>query len=226
MIKLEKVNKTYRCGGAEVKAVQELNLEIRRGEFVSIVGPSGSGKSTLLNIIGCLDRPDSGKYFFDGSDIEGLSDDELAVIRGFKIGFVFQFFNLFPRVSVIRNLMLPMIFAGMGTRKHRIRSAMKMLYEVGVPERAKFAATDISGGEQQKVAIARALMNRPDLLLADEPTGNLDSKSSEKIMSILGELNQRGMTIIMVTHNEELARATRRIVSIHDGRMIGDEAVG
>jgi len=223
MIKLRGVSKIYRCGALEVRALREIDLEIKRGEFVSVIGPSGSGKSTLLHIIGCLDLPSAGEYLFDGNAVKNLSDDELSEMRSRKIGFVFQFFNLFPHSTVLRNLELPMIFAGLGSAKYRMRMAMKALYEVGIPEKARFTPTEISGGEQQKVAIARALINKPALLLADEPTGNLDSKSSEKIISILKELNYWGTTIILVTHDEKIAGQTKRIISLHDGEKIKDE---
>jgi putative ABC transport system ATP-binding protein len=223
MIKLQNLSKIYVSGPLEVVALRDFNLEINKGEFVSIVGPSGSGKSTLLNILGCLDHPTSGGYFFEGMAVEKLSQDELAEIRSLKIGFVFQFFNLFPHMSVLRNLELPMIFAGIGTPKYRMRSAMKMLYEVGLPEKARFSPTELSGGQQQKIGIARALINRPSLLLADEPTGSIDSQSAERVLSILRELNHRGVTIILVTHNEEIARQAKRIVSIYDGKKIKDE---
>lgn len=226
MIKLENISKIYRSGALEVVALRDFNLEISKGEFVSIVGPSGSGKSTLLNILGCLDRPTSGKYYFEGMTVENLSPDELAEIRSRKIGFIFQFFNLFPHVSVLRNIELPMIFAGIGKPKYRMRMAMKMLYEVGLPEKARFSPMEISGGQQQKVAIARALINKPSLLLADEPTGSIDSKSSEKIISFLKELNRRGATIILVTHDEEIAKEAKRIVAIYDGKKVRDERLG
>lgn len=223
MIKTENLGKIYRTGTLKVVALRNINLEIKKGEFVSVMGPSGSGKSTLLHILGCLDRPTSGRYFFEGREVERLSDDELAQIRSSKVGFVFQFFNLFPQVSVLRNLELPMIFAGLGTRKYRMRTAMKYLYEVGLPEKARFTPTEISGGQQQKVAIARALINRPTVLLTDEPTGNLDSKSGELIMSMLQKLNQRGVTILISTHDEKIASYTRRIIHIRDGRIESDE---
>ena len=223
MIKLENITKIYRSGSLEVDALRGINFEIKRGEFVSIIGPSGSGKSTLLHILGCLDRPTSGKYFLEGMSVEKLADDELAEIRGRKIGFVFQFFNLFPHFSVLRNLELPMIFSGIGSPKSRMRLAMKMLYEVGLPEKARFSPTELSGGQQQKIALARALINKPSILLADEPTGNLDSKSSEKMISLLKELHQRGATIILVTHDEKIAAVTKRTLSLYDGKIAKDE---
>jgi putative ABC transport system ATP-binding protein len=209
----------------EVEALRGISFEVKDGEFVSIVGPSGSGKSTLLHILGCLDRPTSGKYFLENMAVEQLSDEELAQIRGRKIGFVFQFFNLFPHVSVLRNLELPMIFAGIGSPKYRMRLAMKMLYEVGLPEKARFSPTELSGGQQQKIAVARALINRPSILLADEPTGNLDSKSSDKVISLLRELSERGATIILVTHDEKIAGVAKRKMSLYDGQIVKDEVL-
>jgi len=223
MIKLENVSKIYRSGRWEVCALNRVKLEMARGEFISIMGPSGSGKSTLLQIVGCLDRPSAGKYFFEGKEVENLSEDELAEIRGQKVGFVFQFFNLSPYLTVLRNLELPLIFGGIGSSKYRIRTAMKMLYQVGLPEKARFRANEISGGEQQKVAIARALINRPALLLADEPTGNLDTKSGERIMALFKELNEAGMTVVISTHDEAIAKHTRRIIHLRDGEMVKDE---
>ncbi|MEE8638668.1 MAG: ABC transporter ATP-binding protein [Candidatus Margulisiibacteriota bacterium] len=223
MIKLENITKIYRCGALEVEALRGISFEVKDGEFVSIVGPSGSGKSTLLHILGCLDRPTSGNYFLEDMTVEKLSDDELAQIRGRKIGFVFQFFNLFTHVSVLRNLELPMIFSGIGSPKYRMRVAMKMLYEVGLPEKARFSPMELSGGQQQKIAVARALINRPSILLADEPTGNLDSKSSEKVISLLRELSERGATIILVTHDEKIASVAKRKLSLYDGLIVKDE---
>lgn len=223
MIKLENVSKIYRSGRWEVCALNRVKLEMARGEFISIMGPSGSGKSTLLQIVGCLDRPSAGKYFFEGKEVENLSEDELAEIRGQKVGFVFQFFNLSPYLTVLRNLELPLIFGGIGSSKYRIRTAMKMLYQVGLPEKARFRANEISGGEQQKVAIARALINRPALLLADEPTGNLDTKSGERIMALFKELNEEGVTVVISTHDEAIAKHTRRIIHLRDGEMVKDE---
>jgi putative ABC transport system ATP-binding protein len=225
MINIQNITKFYVTESLKVPALQDVSLEINKGEFVLVIGPSGSGKSTLLHIIGCLDRPTSGRYFFEGMDVGRLSDNVLAEIRSQKIGFVFQFFNLFPHVTVLRNLELPMIFAGLGSKESRIKTAMKKLNEIGLPEKARFTPTQISGGEQQKVAIARALINDPALLLTDEPTGNLDSKSGEKIVALLKELNERGVTIILVTHDEKIARQTNRIVSLYDGKIVKDEVL-
>ena len=223
MIKLENISKIYRSGRLEVCALNRIKLEMEKGEFISIMGPSGSGKSTLLQIIGCLDRPSSGSYFFEGKEVENLSENELAEIRNRKVGFVFQFFNLSPYLTVLRNLELPLIFGGIGSDKYRLRTAMKMLYLVGLPEKANFRANEISGGQQQKVAIARALINKPALLLADEPTGNLDTKSGERILGLLKELNEAGMSVIISTHDENIAKHSRRIIHLRDGEMIKDE---
>ena len=225
MIKLENISKIYRSGRLEVCALNRIKLEMEKGEFISIMGPSGSGKSTLLQIIGCLDRPSSGSYFFEGKEVENLSENELAEIRNRKVGFVFQFFNLSPYLTVLRNLELPLIFGGIGSAKYRLRTAMKMLYLVGLPEKANFRANEISGGQQQKVAIARALINKPALLLADEPTGNLDTKSGERILGLLKELNEAGMSVIISTHDENIAKHSRRIIHLRDGEMIKDEKV-
>jgi putative ABC transport system ATP-binding protein len=225
MIKLDKISKVYRSGPLEVVALRDISLEIRKKEFVSITGPSGAGKSTLLHILGCLDRPTSGKYIFEGRAVEKLSDDELAELRSRKIGFVFQFFGLFPHLSVLRNLELPMAFAGLGESKDRTKTAEKMLYEIGLPEKARFTPMEISGGQQQKVAIARGLINQPNVLFADEPTGNLDSVSSEKIISLLKNLNRQGVTIVLVTHEEKIARQANRIISVYDGKIVKDEKI-
>jgi putative ABC transport system ATP-binding protein len=223
IIKLDNLSKVYRSGALEVAALRDINFEIKENEFVSIVGPSGAGKSTLLHILGCLDRPTSGNYFFEGKAVEKLSDDELAEIRSRKIGFVFQFFGLFPRVSVLRNLELPMTFAGIGSPQSRMRSAMDALNEIGLPDKARFTPMEISGGQQQKVAIARALINKPHILLADEPTGNLDSVSSKKIIALLKDLNQRGVTIVLVTHDEKIAQQAKRTIEVYDGKIARDE---
>jgi len=225
MIKLENISKIYRSGRLEVCALNRIKLEMEKGEFISVMGPSGSGKSTLLQIIGCLDRPTSGRFLFEGKEVDNLSENELAEIRNRKVGFVFQFFNLSPYLTVLRNLELPLIFGGIGSAKYRLRTAMKMLYLVGLPEKANFRANEISGGQQQKVAIARALINKPALLLADEPTGNLDTKSGERILGLLKELNEAGMSVIISTHDENIAKHSRRIIHLRDGEMIKDEKV-
>jgi len=222
LIKLENVWKIYQLGKVELTVLKEMNLEINRGSFVSIIGPSGSGKSTLLNIIGCLDIPTKGKIFLDGQDIQKLSEDELAKIRGKKIGFVFQQFNLLPNLTAIENVVLPMVFQKIPEEK-RFGRAKKLLEMVGLGERIFHKPAELSGGEQQRVAIARALANNPEMLITDEPTGNLDSKSGEMIMEILKELYQKGeRTIIVVTHDPQIASFSKEIVHIKDGQIVSD----
>ena len=222
LIKLENVWKIYQLGKVELTVLKEMNLEINRGSFVSIIGPSGSGKSTLLNIIGCLDIPTKGKIFLDGQDIQKLSEDELAKIRGKKIGFVFQQFNLLPNLTAIENVVLPMVFQKIPEEK-RFGRAKKLLEMVGLGERIFHKPAELSGGEQQRVAIARALANNPEMLITDEPTGNLDSKSGEMIMEILKELYQKGeRTIIVVTHDPQIASFSKEVVHIKDGQIVSD----
>jgi len=222
LIKLENVWKIYQLGKVELTVLKEMNFEINRGSFVSIIGPSGSGKSTLLNIIGCLDIPTKGKIFLDGQDIQKLSEDELAKIRGKKIGFVFQQFNLLPNLTAIENVVLPMVFQKIPEEK-RFGRAKKLLEMVGLGERIFHKPAELSGGEQQRVAIARALANNPEMLITDEPTGNLDSKSGEMIMEILKELYQKGeRTIIVVTHDPQIASFSKEIVHIKDGQIVSD----
>ena len=222
LIKLENVWKIYQLGKVELTVLKEINFEINRGSFVSIIGPSGSGKSTLLNIIGCLDIPTKGKIFLDGQDIQKLSEDELAKIRGKKIGFVFQQFNLLPNLTAIENVVLPMVFQKIPEEK-RFGRAKKLLEMVGLGERIFHKPAELSGGEQQRVAIARALANNPEMLITDEPTGNLDSKSGEMIMEILKELYQKGeRTIIVVTHDPQIASFSKEIVHIKDGQIVSD----
>jgi len=222
LIKLENVWKIYQLGKVELTVLKEMNLEINRGSFVSIIGPSGSGKSTLLNIIGCLDIPTKGKIFLDGQDIQKLSEDELAKIRGKKIGFVFQQFNLLSNLTAIENVVLPMVFQKIPEEK-RFGRAKKLLEMVGLGERIFHKPAELSGGEQQRVAIARALANNPEMLITDEPTGNLDSKSGEMIMEILKELYQKGeRTIIIVTHDPQIASFSKEIVHIKDGQIVSD----
>jgi len=222
LIKLENVWKIYQLGKVELTVLKEMNLEINRGSFVSIIGPSGSGKSTLLNIIGCLDIPTKGKIFLDGQDIQKLSEDELAKIRGKKIGFVFQQFNLLSNLTAIENVVLPMVFQKIPEEK-RFGRAKKLLEMVGLGERIFHKPAELSGGEQQRVAIARALANNPEMLITDEPTGNLDSKSGEMIMEILKELYQKGeRTIIVVTHDPQIASFSKEVVHIKDGQIVSD----
>ncbi|MGB6987359.1 MAG: ABC transporter ATP-binding protein [Candidatus Aquilonibacter sp.] len=223
-IDLARITKTYSTGALEVRALQGVDLVVERGEYVAIMGPSGSGKSTLMNIIGCLDRPTSGSYHLDGEDVSGLDDNALAAIRLRKLGFVFQGFNLLARTDAINNVALPLFYAGIGTRERRAR-ALAMLTEVGLADRGHHKPSELSGGQQQRVAIARALVNDPAVLLADEPTGNLDTKTSAELMRLFDDLHAGGRTIIMVTHDENVARNARRIVRLLDGLIVADEPV-
>jgi len=222
IIKLENVWKVYYLGKVEVWALRGIDLEIKKGTFLSIIGPSGSGKSTLLNIIGCLDFPTKGKVFLDGKDIQKLSPDELARIRGKKIGFVFQQFNLLPNLTAIENVALPMVFQGV-KEKERLERAKELLKLVGLKERIFHKPQELSGGEQQRVAIARALANDPEIIIADEPTGNLDSKSGKMVMEILTKLHkEQKRTILVVTHDPQIASYSEEILRIQDGKIVGD----
>ncbi|PLX32049.1 MAG: macrolide ABC transporter ATP-binding protein [Clostridiales bacterium] len=221
MIRIENLSKVYSMGDIEVNALMDINLRIEKGEFVSVMGPSGSGKSTLMNILGCLDKPTRGKFFLDGEDVSGLDDDALAGIRNKKIGFVFQSFNLLPRMTALHNVELPMIYSGT-RREKRIQMAMKALEKVNLSDRVMHQPNELSGGQRQRVAIARTLVNNPSIILADEPTGNLDSKSGEEIMEIFKLLNQEGVTILLVTHEKNIAEYSKRIVTFRDGRIIED----
>ncbi len=221
LIKTEGIWKIYRLGKVEVQALRGVNLQVEKGEYLAIMGPSGSGKSTLMNILGCLDTPTKGKYFLEGRDVSSLSDDELSLLRNRKIGFVFQSFHLLPRTPAIHNVELPLIYAGVGKRERRKR-AEQALEMVGLKDRMWHRPNELSGGERQRVAIARAIVNEPSILLADEPTGNLDSRSGEEIMEIFEELHSRGNTIIVVTHDPNIASRTSRIVRLKDGRVISD----
>lgn len=225
MIKIHDLNKVYKNGSLEVQALFDINLAVSEGEFVAIMGPSGSGKSTLMNILGCLDRPTTGSYQLQGVEVGGLNDDQLAEIRNKRIGFIFQTFNLLPRSTALQNVELPMIYAGV-RRAERHQRALDALKMVGLAERSHHRPNELSGGQRQRVAIARALINNPSIILADEPTGNLDSVSGREIMMILQALNEQGITIILVTHDNEIGRHAKRIVRFHDGRIVSDELVG
>ena len=223
IVRLEEVVKIYRPGaGVEVPALRGISFSFRRGEYAAIVGPSGSGKSTLLNILGCLDRPTSGTYWLDGHDVSQLNDDALSDIRGRRIGFVFQSFNLVPTQSVLENLEIPLFYQGVRARERR-GLAMKLIEKVGLADRAEHRPHELSGGQQQRVAIARALANDPAIVLADEPTGNLDSKTGQMILAVLDQLNADGRTIIIVTHDMGVARRCQRIVELRDGMVYDGE---
>ncbi|MEK6820746.1 MAG: ABC transporter ATP-binding protein [Nanoarchaeota archaeon] len=218
IIKLENVCKRYQMGESVVEAVCHVDLDIKKGDFLAIVGPSGSGKSTMMNLVGALDLATEGNIFLDGQNIEHLEENELARIRGKKIGFVFQTFNLIPTLTALENVALPMMFQNIGREERRER-AEKLLKEIGLEKRADFLVTKLSGGERQRVAIARALANEPEVILADEPTGNLDSKTGNSVIEILKNLNKQGKTIIMVTHDLEKAKQAKRIIRLRDGRI-------
>ena len=226
VIQLDGVEKVYQTGEVAVKAVRGVSLTVRPGEFVAVMGASGSGKSTLMNLIGCLDRPTAGRYRLDGEEVGALSKSELSRVRNQRLGFVFQGFNLLSRTSALENVELPLLYSpsGHGRRELRRRS-LAALAQVGLSERAGHYPSQLSGGQQQRVAIARALVNEPALLLADEPTGNLDTRTSLEIMAIFQELNRKGMTILMVTHEPDIARYCLREITMRDGRIISDQAV-
>ena len=220
MIHLENIVKIYIIGDTKVNALDHISLDIEAGEMVSIMGPSGSGKSTMMNLLGCLDRPTEGRYELDGIDVSRMADDELAAVRNKKIGFVFQSYNLLPRLNAVMNVELPLIYNGMGNRHKRALEAMEA---VGIAKRAHHKPSEMSGGEQQRVAIARALVNDPPLILADEPTGNLDTKTSHGIMEFLQDLNKKGITIVIVTHEEDIAGYTKRTIYLRDGSIVNEK---
>ncbi len=222
MIELERITKVYQMGQQQVYALRGVSLTVERGEFVAIMGPSGSGKSTLMNILGCLDQPTDGRYRLGGRDVAEMNDDQLARIRNRQVGFVFQQFNLLPRTPALQQVALPLVYAGVG-RAERRRRAQAALEAVGLGDRLHHRPDELSGGQQQRVAIARALVNRPSILMADEPTGNLDSRSGAEILDMLTQLHAEGMTVIMVTHDPGVARRAQRILRIHDGRLVADD---
>jgi putative ABC transport system ATP-binding protein len=221
VIETKALTKTFGSNGVAVHALRGIDLTVERGEFLAMIGPSGSGKSTLMAILGCLDKPTSGSYEFDGERVENLSNAELARIRNHKIGFVFQMYNLLPKASVLRNVELPMLYAGV-RRKERRRRATELLERVGIPEKAKSLPSALSGGQRQRVAVARALANEPAMLLADEPTGALDSKTGHEVLELFTELHHQGHTILIVTHDLSIAALASRQVEIHDGRVASE----
>ena len=224
-IRLRDIKKIYKMGGQELAALNGINLDVKRGEFAALMGPSGSGKSTLMNILGCLDRPTVGSYELEGKEVAHLSDDELAMMRNKHIGFVFQNFNLLSRISSLENVALPLVYAGVGVSERRKR-AQEVLEAVGLGDRAEHLPNELSGGQRQRVAIARALVNNPEIIMADEPTGNLDTKSTKEIMEIFQEMHGRGKTIILVTHEPEIAICANRQLLVRDGVITRDEGKG
>ncbi|HET8762569.1 MAG TPA: ABC transporter ATP-binding protein [Gemmatimonadales bacterium] len=219
------LERRYDMGGEVVHALRGVSLTIRRNEYVAIMGPSGSGKSTMMNILGCLDTPDAGEYWLNGEEVSKLGDDALARVRNREIGFVFQTFNLLPRASALHNVELPLIYAGLSAGERRER-AEQALVRVGLEQRMHHRPNELSGGQRQRVAIARALVNRPSILLADEPTGNLDSTTSEEIMAVFEELHDQGQTVVMVTHEPDIAAFAERIITLRDGKVASDRATG
>ncbi len=224
LISAKKLTKTYGEGESETIALNSVSLEIKRGEFVSIIGPSGSGKSTLMHILGCLDKPTSGQFFLEGELVSHLSEENLAKARNKTIGFVFQSFNLLPKTSALKNVEIPLVYAGYHA-KEREEKAKLMLEKVGLGEKLKSTPAQLSGGQQQRVAIARALVNDAEIIMADEPTGNLDTKSSSEIMALIGQLNKEGKTIIIITHEKEVADQAKRVITVRDGKIISDRKI-
>jgi putative ABC transport system ATP-binding protein len=222
LIRLQNISRRYQMGGETVHALRDVSLEIQRGEYVAIMGPSGSGKSTMMNLIGCLDTATSGRYELNGINVSDMDDNQLAEVRNREIGFVFQTFNLLPRSNALHNVELPLIYAGVPADERR-KIALEAISQVGLADRMHHKPNELSGGQRQRVAVARALVNKPSILLADEPTGNLDSKTGAEIMALFGELSQKGNTIIVITHEEDVARQARRIIRLRDGLISSDE---
>lgn len=223
LLNLSNIAKVYQIGSEQVYALRSIDLQIKKGEYVALMGPSGSGKSTLMNILGCLDTPSSGTYILNGTNVSNMTDNELAEIRNKEIGFIFQTFNLLPRLTALENVALPQVYAGV-KKDLRLEHAMQSLTNVGLGDRVKHKPNELSGGQRQRVAIARALVNNPSMILADEPTGNLDTKTSYEIMKLLEEIHQKGNTVIIVTHEEDIAKRAHRIVRIRDGVVEKDYA--